>query len=180
MEYRYALMQAQEKAKGKIRAVAKEYREVFGNFDGDLVDPYFTDDAEVVLVAMGSMVSTIRSAVDELRAEGQKVGLLKVRSFRPFPKEEIQAVCGKVPVVAVLDKSLSVNSGGILATEVKGALYGAPSSPVVVPFMAGLGGKEVNRKVIREIVDLARRAADGESPVPETVWMGLDHRFFDR
>ncbi len=180
MEYRYALVQAQEKAKGKIRAVAKEYRDVFGNFDGDLVDPYYADDAEVVLVAMGSMVSTIRSAVDELRAEGQKVGLLKVRSFRPFPKEEIKAVCGKAPVVAVLDKSLSVDSGGILATEVKGALYGLPSAPVIVPFMAGLGGKEVNRKVIREIVDLARRAADGASPLPETVWMGLDRRFFDR
>jgi len=177
MEYRYAMMIAQEKAKDKIRSVTKEYREVFGNFDGDLLDSHCTEDAEVVLVAMGSMVSTIRAAVDELRSEGRKVGLIKVRTFRPFPSEEIIAACGKAPVVAVLDKSLSVNSGGILATEVKSAFYGGSSQPVIVPFIAGLGGKEVNRRVIKEIVDIASRAAEKQG-AQETVWMGLDRSFF--
>jgi len=177
MEYRYAMMIAQEKAKDKIRSVTKEYRDVFGNFDGDLLDTHCTEDAEVVLVAMGSMVSTIRAAVDELRSEGRKVGLVKVRTFRPFPREEIIAACGKAPVVAVLDKSLSVNSGGILATEVKSAFYGGSSQPVIVPFIAGLGGKEVNRRVIKEIVDIASRAAEKQG-ARETVWMGLDRSFF--
>lgn len=177
MEYRYAMMVAQEKARDKIRSVTKEYREVFGNFDGDLVDTHCTEDAEVILVAMGSMVSTIRAAVDELRSEGRKVGLIKVRIFRPFPREEIIAACGKAPVVAVLDKSLSVNSGGILATEVKSAFYGENVQPVIVPFMAGLGGKEVNRRVVKEIVDIASRAAEKQG-AQETVWMGLDRSFF--
>lgn len=177
MEYRYAMMVAQEKAKDKIRSVAKEYREVFGNFDGDLLDTHCTEDAEVVVVAMGSMVSTIRAAVDELRSEGRKVGLVKVRTFRPFPRNEIITACGKAPVVAVLDKSLSVNSGGILATEVKSAFYGGSSQPVIVPFIAGLGGKEVNRRVIKEIVDIASRAAEKQG-AQETVWMGLDRSFF--
>lgn len=177
MEYRYAMMIAQEKAKDKIRSVTKEYREVFGNFDGDLLDTHCTEDAEVVLVAMGSMVSTIRAAVDELRSEGRKVGLIKVRTFRPFPRDEIITACGKAPVVAVLDKSLSVNSGGILATEVKSAFYGGFSQPVIVPFMAGLGGKEVNRRVVKEIVDIASRAAEKQG-AQETVWMGLDRSFF--
>ncbi|MDT8284721.1 MAG: transketolase C-terminal domain-containing protein [Thermovirgaceae bacterium] len=178
MEYRYALMLAQDKAREKIRSVTKEYKEIFGHFDGDLIDTHCTEDAEIILVAMGSMVSTIRAAVDELRAEGRKVGLVKVRTFRPFPGDEIIKACGKTPLVAVLDKSLSVNTGGILANEVKAVFYGNPVQPVIVPFMAGLGGKEVNRRVIKEIVDIACRAGDKQDPRRDTVWMGLDHGFF--
>ncbi len=178
MEYRYALMLAQDKARKKIRSVTKEYKEIFGHFDGDLIDTHCTEDAEIILVAMGSMVSTIRAAVDELRADGKKVGLVKVRTFRPFPGEEIIKACGKAPLVAVLDKSLSVNTGGILATEVKAAFYGNSFQPVIVPFMAGVGGKEVNRRVIKEIVDIACRAGDKQGPRRDTVWMGLDHGFF--
>ncbi|WP_198471308.1 transketolase C-terminal domain-containing protein [Acetomicrobium sp. S15 = DSM 107314] len=178
MEYRYALMRAQDRAKEKIRSVAAEYREVFGHFDGDLIDTYCTEDAEMVLIAMGSLVSTIRAAIDELRAEGRKVGLVKVRTFRPFPKEELLEACGKVPLVAVLDKSLSVNMGGVLATEVKSAFYGSPNQPIIVPFMAGLGGKDVNRRIIKEIVDIACRKAEQGYRERETVWMGLNYEFF--
>lgn len=178
MEYRYALMRAQEKAKEKIRAVTSEYRDVFGNFDGDLIDTYQVEDAEVVLVAMGSMVSTIRAAVDELRSQGRKVGLIKVRTFRPFPKEEILEACVGVPVVAVLDKSLSVNTGGILATEMKNAFYGKAHQPVIVPFMAGLGGKDVNRRIVKDIVDVAFTKGDEGAGQVETVWMGLNHDYF--
>ncbi|MFP4482120.1 MAG: transketolase C-terminal domain-containing protein [Thermovirgaceae bacterium] len=178
MEYRYALMCAQEKAKEKIRAVTSEYRDVFGNFDGDLIDTYQVEDAEVVLVAMGSMVSTIRAAVDELRSQGRKVGLIKVRTFRPFPKEEIIEACAGVPVVAVLDKSLSVNTGGILATEMKNAFYGRAHQPVIVPFMAGLGGKDMNRRIVKDIVDVAFTKGDEGTGQVETVWMGLNHDYF--
>ena len=177
MEYRYALACAQEKAKEKIKSVAAEYKEAFGNFDGDLIDTYQIEDAEVVLVAMGSVVSTIRVAVDELRKEGRKVGLLKVRTFRPFPKEEIFQACAKIPIVAVLDKSMSASMGGILATEVRSAFYGKLAQPVIIPFMAGLGGKDVNRRVIKEIVDIALKKGEKE-PTQETIWMGLNHEYF--
>src|SRR5512143_1406665 len=165
--------QAVIRAKKKIEAVAREFETVFGNYHGGLIDTYETEDAEVILVAMGSVLGTLREAVDVLRAEGVKVGLVKVRSFRPFPSEELRQALGQAGVVAVFDRALSFGSQGILATEVKMALYDAPQRPLVQGLMAGFDGREVNLETVRGSVGRARQALDSGQASGEPEFVGL-------
>src|SRR5512136_1249514 len=116
MEFHYMNHQAVLRARDKIESVAREFESAFGYYRGGLIDTYATEDAEVILVAMGSVIGTLREAVDVLRGEGVKVGLVKVRSFRPFPSEELRQALGPAGGVVVFDRALSFGSQGILAT----------------------------------------------------------------
>jgi len=173
MEFHYMNHQAVLRARDKIEAVAREFEATFGHCHGGLIETYATEDAEVILVAMGSVIGTLREAVDVLRSEGIKVGLVKVRSFRPFPAEALrQAVC-HTGAVAVLDRALSFGYQGVLATDVKTALYDAPQRPLVLGLMAGFGGREVNLDTVREIVKRAQRALDTGGVPQEAEFIGL-------
>jgi pyruvate ferredoxin oxidoreductase alpha subunit len=173
IEFHYMNHQAVMRAKKKIEMVALEFQATFGHYHGGLIDTYMIEDAQVVLVAMGSVIGTLREAVDMLRAEGIRVGLVKVRSFRPFPSEELRHALGQAGVVAVFDRALSFGSQGILATEVKMALYDAPQRPLVQGLMAGFGGREVNLDTVREIVDRAQRALETGKVINEAEFVGL-------
>ena len=153
MEYKYMMMQAHDRAKGVICNVADEFNKRFGHYDGGVIDEYMTDDAEVILLAMGSVVGTIRCAVDELRKEGKKVGLIKIRSFRPFPGEEIVKACKKASAVGIIDKAISLGRGGVLSMEVKECFCNEGEKPPIKDYIAGIGGKELNREVIKQIYD---------------------------
>jgi pyruvate ferredoxin oxidoreductase alpha subunit len=175
-EFRYMTQQAILRAQDKVEAVAREYESIFGHYHGGLIDTYAADDAEIILVAMGSTVGTLREAIDVLRGEGVKVGLVKVRCFRPFPGEALRQALGHASLVAVLDRALSIGFQGVLATEVKAALYDAPKDqrPLVLGTMAGFGGREVTFDSVREIVDHARRALDtGRVPAGEPQFIGF-------
>jgi len=173
MEFHYMGQQAVLRARDKIEAVAREFQTAFGHYRGGLIDTYATEDAEVILVAMGSVIGTLREAVDILRAEGVKVGLVKVRSFRPFPAEALRQAIRHANAVVVLDRALSFGYQGILATDVKTALYDAPQRPLVLGLMVGFGGREVNLETVREIVQKGLRALDtGQVPV-DTEFIGL-------
>jgi pyruvate ferredoxin oxidoreductase alpha subunit len=164
------------RAKDKIEAVAREYESVFGHYHGGLIDAYATEDAEVIMVAMGSTVGTLREAVDVLRTEGIKIGLVKVRCFRPFPGEALRQALGRTGAIAVFDRAISLGFQGVLATEVKAALYDAPKDqrPLVLGMMAGFGGREVTLDSVREIVNRSRRALDaGRVPADEAQFIGL-------
>jgi len=119
------------------------------------VEGYRLDDAETAIVAMGSICGTIKDSIDEMRAEGKKVGLLKLRVFRPFPSEEIAQALSKVKRVAVLDKNISLGAKGAVAIEVRDALYG--SATPVKGYILGLGGRDVRKKDIKEIVSLVEK-----------------------
>ncbi len=173
-EFKYALMVAQEKAKSRIEEIAREYEHSFGHYAGGLLDAYQAEDADVLFVAMGSLVSTIRVAVDEMREEGKKVGLIKVRSYRPFPAEALIEAAGKAQVLAVLDKSISINIGGILATEIKAAFYHQEKRPYILSFLAGIGGKEVNRQVLRQIYAQSVKVIERAKPPQDPIYVGLD------
>ncbi len=175
-EFRYMTQQASLRAQDKIEAVAREYESMFGHYHGGLIDTYANEDAEIILVAMGSTVGTLREAVDVLRHEGVKVGMVKVRCFRPFPGEALREALGHAGLVAVLDRALSIGFQGVLATEVKAALYDAPKDqrPLVLGTMAGFGGREVTLDSVREIVSLARRALDaGRIPADQAQFIGF-------
>jgi pyruvate ferredoxin oxidoreductase alpha subunit len=173
MEFHYMGHQAALRAIEKIEAVAREYEATFGHYRGGLIDTYATEDAEIILVAMGSVVGTLREAVDLLRGEGVKVGLVKVRSFRPFPAKALRQAIGHASAVCVLDRALSFGYQGILATDVKTALYDAPSRPLVLGLMVGFGGREVNLETVREIVQRTQCALETGSVPNETEFVGL-------
>lgn len=176
LEAHYLNQQAILGAAEKVEAVAAAYRAAFGNHHGGLIDTYATDDAEVILVAMGSVIGTLREAVDGLRAKGIKVGLLKVRCFRPFPTAAVRAAVRHAGAVVVFDRALSLGSQGVLATDLKAALYDAPSDerPLAIGLMAGYGGREVTLDTVSEVVDLARVALDsGQLPGQDASFVGL-------
>jgi pyruvate ferredoxin oxidoreductase alpha subunit len=173
MEFHYMGHQAVLRARDKIEAVAREFETTFGHHHGGLIDTYATEDAEIILVAMGSVIGTLREAVDVLRGEGVKVGLVKVRSFRPFPAEALRQAISHAGAVTVLDRALSFGYQGILATDVKTALYDSPDRPLVLGLMAGFGGREVNLDSVRQIVQRTQRALDLGRVPNETEFMGL-------
>ncbi len=149
MEFRYAVQQTMQYAKGRIKEIFGEWAEITGRDYGGLIEAYRTEDAEVVLLSMGSVSGTIKDAVDNLRSEGEQVGLVKIRCYRPFPYEEIwQAVRG-AKVVAVMDANLSLGSEGAIGMDLKAKLYGVPDAPQVVDVIAGLGGRDVNEARIK-------------------------------
>jgi pyruvate ferredoxin oxidoreductase alpha subunit len=150
-EFRYEMDQAQKRAKEVIAQYGREYGSLFGRDYSTLVEGYQLEDAETAIVAMGSICGTVKDAIDEMRAAGRKVGLLKIRVFRPFPGEEISQALAKVQRVAVLDKNISLGSkGGATAIEVRDALYG--SQIPVRGYVIGLGGRDIRKKDIWEIV----------------------------
>ncbi len=152
MEARYQLERALTDSASVIEDVTLEFKKKIGRFQGVFVDGYKTDDAEIILVAMGSIISTIKEAVDNLRKEGHKVGVLKVRMFRPFPKEEIYDALKGARDVLVMDRAFSPGSGGVLATEVKAAFYGREAVPNIKGYVIGLGGRDVNIDTILNVV----------------------------
>ncbi|MHC4197614.1 MAG: transketolase C-terminal domain-containing protein [Planctomycetota bacterium] len=164
MEARYQLERALTDSASVIEDVTLEFKKKIGRFQGVFVDGYKTDDAAIILVAMGSIISTIKEAVDNLREEGHKVGVLKVRMFRPFPKEEIYDALKGARDVLVMDRAFSPGSGGVLATEVKAAFYGREAVPNIKGHIIGLGGRDVNVdtifNVIRDRATVGAQAGD--------------------
>jgi pyruvate ferredoxin oxidoreductase alpha subunit len=154
-EFRYETDNAAKRAKEVIKKAGKEFGTMFGRDYSALVEGYRLDDAETAIVAMGSICGTIKDAIDEMRTEGKKVGLLKIRVFRPFPAEEIAHALSGVKRVAVLDKNISLGSKGAVAIEVRDALYG--STIPVKDYILGLGGRDVRKKDIKEIVSLVEK-----------------------
>ena len=154
-EFRYEIDNAAKRAKEVIRKAGKEFGTMFGRDYSAMVEGYQLEDAETAIVAMGSICGTIKDSIDEMRAEGKKVGLLKIRVFRPFPSEDIAKALSQVKRVAVLDKNISLGAKGAVALEVKDALYG--SSIPVRDYILGLGGRDVRKKDIAAIVAMVEK-----------------------
>jgi pyruvate ferredoxin oxidoreductase alpha subunit len=154
-EFRYETDNAAKRAKEVIRKAGKEFGTMFGRDYSAMVEGYRLEDAETAIIAMGSICGTIKDAIDEMRAEGKKAGLLRIRVFRPFPTEEIAQALAKVKRVAVLDKNISLGAKGAVALEIRDALYG--SGIPVKGYILGLGGRDVRTKDIKEIVSLVEK-----------------------
>jgi len=152
MEARFALHKTLEESLELIPKVCSEFSKVFGRNYNGLVEKYRTEDAERVIVAMGSVCGTIKDVVDELRAKDKKVGLLKITCFRPFPSQAIYDALKNIPKVAVLDKALSLGSYAPIAADIKAAFFGKKKAPKVISsFIAGLGGRDITKHSVKEI-----------------------------
>jgi pyruvate ferredoxin oxidoreductase alpha subunit len=128
-----------------------------------------------VLVGMGTLSNPVRVAIRQMRAEGKKVGFVRMRWFRPFAAEELARSLSRFAAVGIIDRDFSWGSpymSGVLATEVRAALYPAARHPVIVGFIAGLGGREVTVPDVRKMTDIIQQAAEGK-PQPATQWIGL-------
>ncbi|NJD76612.1 MAG: pyruvate ferredoxin oxidoreductase [Candidatus Methanoperedens sp.] len=161
-EFRYKQEKAMEAALLKIEEVANEFNEVYGRYYGGLIDSYLLDDAEIVIMAMGSVIGTIKDTIDMLRKEGESIGLLKIRSFRPFPVEAIRTALKNAKVVITLDKNISIGKNeGALCTEVKACLYNTNLRVPVIGFMLGHGGRDIPISTIVKIINKAKLVEKG-------------------
>jgi pyruvate ferredoxin oxidoreductase alpha subunit len=146
-EVRYLAHAKQVLALDLIPEVAAEFAAAFGRESGGLVRGYRTEDAETIVVALGSVLGTIEDTVDELRDEGMSIGALAIKSFRPFPLEEVRAALGGARRVVVLEKALAVGIGGIVSANVRMALSGIQLHGYTA--IAGLGGRPITKKSLR-------------------------------
>ena len=154
-EFKRQQEEAMKNALVVIQQVHDEYAKISGRSYGNaLIEEYKLDDAEVALVCVGSAAGTVKTVVDDLRGEGVKAGLLRLRTFRPFPAQEIQKSLGNVKAVAVMDKSMSFGgNGGAVFHEVRHALYDAAVRPLVVNYIYGLGGRDTSPKEFKKVFD---------------------------
>jgi pyruvate ferredoxin oxidoreductase alpha subunit len=174
MEFKYAIHQAMQSGKQRIKEILAELAGITGRDDGGLIEAYRTEGAEVVLMAMGSVVGTAKEAVDELRKNGKKVGLVKIRCYRPFPHEDIWDAIRHARIIAVMEANFSMGSEGAVGLDLKAKLCGRQGAPLVVDFIAGLGGREVNKGTIQEIVQRAEHVLKSGTPLPESYWVDLN------
>lgn len=148
-EVRYLAHAKQMQALELIPKIASEFKDIFGREAGGLVRPYLLDDAETVVIALGSILGTIKDTIDEMRADGIKIGVLGITSFRPFPVAAIRRALSHAKRIVVLEKSLAVGIGGIVATDVRLAMDGLDTQIYTV--VAGLGGRNITRPSLHRV-----------------------------
>ena len=169
-EHKRQQVEGMEYAKEAVKKIAEEYSKLTGR-DYGYYTGYKLEDAEIVLVGLGSTMGTAQAAVDELREQGQKVGLLKIRMFRPFPGEELAKALAHIPVVGVLDRAdtFSLN-GGPLFTDMHHALFGQEHK--IYNFIYGLGGRDTNVSHLRGIYEMLEKAKAGQ-PLDRVNYIGV-------
>ena len=149
--------------------MCREFKEVFGR-EYDITEEYRTDDAEVVVVTAGTITSVVRITVDKMREAGIKVGLMKLRLFRPVPVERWRNVLGNIAKVVVIDRNLSPGLAGVFANEIQAALYPLETRPLIYPVVAGLGGRDVTPADIEGIIN---HALSSDDPAGAPLFWGL-------
>jgi phenylglyoxylate dehydrogenase alpha subunit len=173
-EWRYKHARAHQRAKQKIEEIAREFETVFGRYHGGLIDTYRSEDADIVLISMGSQTGAIREVVDARREKGEKIGLIKVRSFRPFPRERLaEALKGK-KAVGVISREVCFGwQSGVLFVETKAALQDLPERIPVTGFVVGIGSCDCSLEMAERAVSITQLAAEGK-PHQETTWLNLE------
>ena len=170
-EFKKQQVDAMEQAMRVIPAVGEEYGQLAGRAYG-ILDPYRCEDAEVVLVGLGSAMGTAKQAADDVREQdGIAAGVLKIRCFRPFPFARIREVLSNASAVGVMDRAISFGLGGPLFNEVRSALHGEDSP--VVNFIYGLGGRDLPLSEARDAFRALARAKETGESAPETRYIGL-------
>jgi len=171
MEFRYKMEKAMEEAIVVAEEVDNEFKRQFGRGYG-LVEEYRTDDAELIIVTSSTVSATTRVVVDDLRSKGEKVGMVKIRMFRPFPKEKVLSALKKAEKVAVIDRNISYGHGGIFAEEIKSTIYGTEieKKPTIFGYVTGLGGRDITPELITEI---AKKTLKAQKPESDIIWMGV-------
>jgi len=169
LSQRLEIDEAMKRVPDVYQECRQSFTEAFGRDPGDVIQTIGTDDAEMVLVATGTMATTAREVVRKRRAAGEKIGLVKLKMFRPFPAAALRKACGSAKRVAVLDRNYAAGSGGVFWQDTRAAFQGHRNDVLIQNYLAGLCGEDVTPAVIDQILaDLASRAAAGDP-----AWMGI-------
>jgi pyruvate ferredoxin oxidoreductase alpha subunit len=163
MEIRRQNWEAARRAKGVIYKAYEEFASIFqSDYKNPFFDEFMTEDADTVLVGMGTVTAAAKSAVKLLRGKGEKVGYIKLRWFRPFPSKELREALSRTKFVGVIDRDFahgSPDDGGVLFNDVRAALYRSKNKPPIVDFIGGLAGREI---AIQDVTDMFRMSSEAE------------------
>ena len=163
MEIRRQNWEAARRAKSVIYKAYEEFASIFqSDYKNPFFDEFMTEDADTVLVGMGTVTAAAKSAVKLLRGKGEKVGYIKLRWFRPFPSKELREALSRTKFVGVIDRDFahgSPDDGGVLFNDVRAALYRSKNKPPIVDFMGGLAGREI---AIQDVTDMFRMTSEAE------------------
>ena len=169
--------EAMKRASAVIEEAYADFRKVFGRGpDNPWFEEYMTEDAEIVLVGMGTISLPIKVAIRNMRARGKKVGLVRLRWFRPFPTDRLAAALSKAKAIGVIDRDYSFGSpfaSGVVANEIRAAMYNAERRPPLLSFISGLGGREVTLEDVYKAADLCEIAARTGRSDTKTHWLGV-------
>ncbi|RLF44767.1 MAG: pyruvate ferredoxin oxidoreductase [Thermoplasmata archaeon] len=172
MEFKYQQWEAMENAQKVIDEVFSEFYEKFGR-KYEKVSEYRTDDADIIILTMGSMSGTARAAVDSMREKGIKVGAAKLTVFRPFPFREIKMLARKAKVLAVADRNISFGFGGAVFAEIAGALINEKEKPMLIDFIIGLGGRDITQEDFYKIAEISKDAIEKGKVEKMVHWINL-------
>lgn len=168
--FRYEVHLAAQAARPAYARAADAFEETFGRRH-DAVEAYRMDDAEIAFLMIGSFATKAKAAVDALRRDGRKVGLVRPRLLRPFPEDDLRRLLLGLKAVAVIDQNLSMGKGGVLHGEIASVLYGHAGAPPLVSFVGGLGGRDIGAAEFAEMAAVAAKAAEtGEVPPPRLLY----------
>jgi pyruvate ferredoxin oxidoreductase alpha subunit len=177
MEIRRQTDEAMRRAHDVIAEAYREFHAVFGRGgDSPFLEEYMTEDADVILLGMGTLSMPVRVAVRQMREQGRKVGFVRLKWFRPFPVAELQAALSRAKAVGIIDRDFSMGSpnyGGVLYNDVRSAMYDAPNHPHIIPFIAGLGGREISADNVVEMTDICDRAIATGQYNRTANWIGV-------
>ena len=176
MEMRKQSDAAMRRARGVIIEAYEEFNTIFGRDTTPFIEEYMTEDADVILVGLGTLALPIKVAVRRLREQGQKVGFLRIKWFRPFPVEEVQQVLSRAKAVGIIDRDYSYGSpfhAGVLYHEIRSAMYDVEPRVPLVSFIAGLGGREITQPYAREMFQITQDVAQSGKSDGETHWIGV-------
>jgi pyruvate ferredoxin oxidoreductase alpha subunit len=177
MEIRRQTDEAMQRTVGVIKEVYADFKAEFGRGDpSPFIEEFMTEDAEIILVGMGTLTLPTKVAIRRMREQGKKVGFVRVKYFRPFPADELREALGDCKAVCVIDRDYSYGSpafGGVLFHEIRSTLYPLDKRPHVLNFIAGLGGREVRVRDINQIVDSGQTAIDTGKIEQETTWIAV-------
>jgi pyruvate/2-oxoacid:ferredoxin oxidoreductase alpha subunit len=173
-EYRHKHSAALQRAKIKYETIDKEFQEAFNRSYGGTIEQYKCEDAEIVLITMGSCTGTARTVIDQKREEGVKVGLIKVRMYRPFPKERLlDALKGK-KAIGVIDRNVCFGwNQGALSVDLKAIAYELRTFVPIVNFIGGLCGADITKDHIARAIDETNLVAKGNA-FREVMWLDLE------
>lgn len=167
--FRYQAYQAMQRARSVAREAMAEFEQVFDRRYGVIERDPPDGDADLAVIAAGSMCGTVRQVVREMRAKGKRVALVKLRMFRPLPVEDLLEAIARAPKVAVIDRDATLDVGGLVCQEIKAMLYGRSARPVF-GFITGLGGVDITPDRVRRMIDFA---LENDAPA-EPVWVEVN------
>lgn len=170
-ELRYSIDQDLRRGIDLMKQADREFEKIFGRSYG-IIEEYRTEGADTLLFTSGTITSTSRVAIDQWRERGKKVGLVKMRLFRPFPVDDVRRICKKAKKIAVIDRNIGFSIGGIWTQEIRASLYNSGFHRPVFGYIAGVGGRDVTPDTVSEILEHVERL---DAPDQDVYWIGVKH-----